>query len=192
MPSVWYSSDHHFGHKNILGYEQRPYADIEEMDESLIQEWNRVVHKEDTVYYLGDLCLGGVTKWESILPRLDGKIHLILGNHDDRKVVNKVAHHFESVQLMKERVINKTHLFLFHYPIDIGFTPNAISVHGHIHSRASRMANQINVGVDSPWVKDSLGFGRMVPEELLLDSLAARKETIMTMRSFQSQCREEE
>ena len=55
---IYFSSDHHFGHKNIIGYCNRGFSSIEEMNESLIDSWNKVVDKYDTVYYLGDFCFG--------------------------------------------------------------------------------------------------------------------------------------
>ncbi|MBX4152323.1 hypothetical protein [Paenibacillus lautus] len=62
--AVYYTSDTHFCHKNILHYENRPYQDTEEMDAALIEKWNNVVSKNDTVYHLGDFVFGGTTKWE--------------------------------------------------------------------------------------------------------------------------------
>lgn len=153
------------------------------MDDVLIEQWNKTVTKNDTVYHLGDFVFGGTTKWEKILSRLNGKIHLVLGNHDDSKVVKKVAHYFESVENMIVKKIDKQHLFLFHYPIEIGLTPNTYSIGGHIHSNPSRMINQINVGIDSDFTKEKVGFGNLIPEEILLADLPRRKEEILKLRA---------
>ncbi|WP_405169467.1 metallophosphoesterase [Paenibacillus sp. FSL H3-0286] len=153
------------------------------MNEALIDIWNKTVNKNDTVYHLGDFVFGGSTKWEAVLLRLKGNIHLVVGNHDDKKMVKKFADKFASVDDMITKKIDKQHLFLFHYPIEIGLTPNAYSIHGHIHGRESNYVNQINVGVDSPFTKGAVGFGNLIPEELLLSELKIRKELVMELRT---------
>jgi len=180
--SVYYISDTHYSHKNILQHENRPFNSVEEMDEFLIELWNNTVNSNDTVYHLGDFVFGGITKWEKIIPRLKGRIHLTVGNHDNVNAVKKMSHHFEEVENMIVRKIDKQHLFLFHYPIEIGLTPNAYSIHGHIHSRPSNQVNQINVGIDSPFTRDVVGFGNLIPEELIMEELKIRKDQVMSLR----------
>lgn len=180
--TIWYTADSHFSHKNILQHEDRPFDTVEEMNEALIDNWNRVVNSNDIVYHLGDFVFGGTTKWEAILPKLKGKIHLTRGNHDDEKALKKVSHCFETVENMIVRKVDKQHLFLFHYPIEIGLTPNAYSIHGHIHSNPSSHVNQINVGVDSSFTADKVGFGNLIPEEIIIENLAWRKEEVMKFR----------
>lgn len=78
---IWFSSDHHFGHKNVIEYCKRPYSSVEEMNEDLIRRWNETVEPQDIVIYLGDFSLG--KSWvRNIIPRLNGSKHLIAGNHD--------------------------------------------------------------------------------------------------------------
>ena len=82
MNNIWFTSDTHFGHKNILIYESdaRPFETLEEMHEVLIDRWNSVVRDGDTVYHLGDFAFG--QQWVSIAERLKGRKKLIMGNHD--------------------------------------------------------------------------------------------------------------
>lgn len=181
--TVYFTADTHFSHKNILFHENRPYRSIEEMDSDLIEKWNKTVEKNDTVYHLGDFVFGGTAKWERILPQLNGKIYLVLGNHDDQKVVKRLSHYFESVENMIVKKIDKQHLYLCHYPIEIGLTPNTYSIGGHIHSNPSRMINQINVGIDSDFTKAKVGFGNLIPEEVLLADLPRRKEEVLKLRA---------
>ncbi|WP_440109937.1 metallophosphoesterase [Paenibacillus sp. QZ-Y1] len=181
--STFYTSDSHFSHKNIIQHESRPFNSVEEMDEFLVVQWNNTVTNNDTVYHLGDIVFGGISKWDKIIPRLKGKIHLTVGNHDNTNTVKKMAHYFEEVENMIVRKIDKQHLFLLHYPIEIGLTPNAYSIHGHIHSKPSNHINQINVGIDSPFTRDCVGFGNLIPEELILEELKDRKEQVMQLRS---------
>jgi len=81
MSNMFFTSDHHFGHANIIKYCDRPYDNVEAMNEDLISKWNAVVMPGDEVYYLGDfsMTLGAV---ERITPRLNGRKYLIAGNHD--------------------------------------------------------------------------------------------------------------
>lgn len=182
MSITWYTADTHFHHKNIIQLANRPFNSIEEMNEQFIEYWNKTVNRNDTVYHLGDFALGGITKWESVISRLKGNIHLVLGNHDDKKVVDKLSHRFESVENMIVKKIDKQHLYLFHYPIEIGLTPNAWSIGGHIHERPSRLINQINVGVDSDFTRDKVGFGNLIPEEMIFDELKLRKLEVLRLR----------
>lgn len=84
MNKVFVTSDTHFLHKNMLKInpETRPWGSVEEMTEQLIERWNAVVGRTDTVYHLGDIAMGSKKKIPDILSRLNGRVHLILGNHD--------------------------------------------------------------------------------------------------------------
>lgn len=80
--TVWFTSDLHFGHANIIRYSGRPFVDLDEMHRELVKRWNDRVAPEDTVYVLGDAHLGKidlVTEW---VPRLNGTKLLFPGNHD--------------------------------------------------------------------------------------------------------------
>ena len=79
---ILFTSDLHLGHKNILKLCNRPFSSIEEMDAVLIENWNRKVHKNDQVYILGDLMYRNEKLPEEYLRQLNGKKHLITGNHD--------------------------------------------------------------------------------------------------------------
>lgn len=81
MSKVYFTSDQHFGHKNVISYCARPFSSVEEMNETLIHRHNQVVKPEDTVYHLGDFSLS--EKWvDEVSPRLNGKKFLCPGNHD--------------------------------------------------------------------------------------------------------------
>ena len=79
---VFFTSDTHFNHTNIIRFCNRPFKDVSHMNETIIANWNRMVGPEDIVFHLGDFCLGGSAEWINILNRLNGKIYLISGNHD--------------------------------------------------------------------------------------------------------------
>lgn len=78
----FFAADHHFGHKNIIKYANRPFADVDEMDEALIQRHNSQVKPNDVVYFVGDFSFHSPEKTAKILDRLNGKKEFIPGNHD--------------------------------------------------------------------------------------------------------------
>lgn len=81
MSRIFFTSDLHFYHSNVIGYCNRPYESVEEMNEALITNWNSVVGPDDTVYCLGDLSLA-IRPIELFSHRLNGKKFLVPGNHD--------------------------------------------------------------------------------------------------------------
>ncbi len=94
MSKIWFTSDTHYYHSNIIKYCNRPYKDVEEMNEALIRNFNAVVRPEDTVYHLGDFGFSHVDKLKYILSRLNGNKVLIYGNHD--KVIRGASGAFQS------------------------------------------------------------------------------------------------
>lgn len=79
---LFFTSDTHFCHSKIIEFANRPFTSVQEMNEVLVWNWNEVVPKDGIVFHLGDLCFGTSEQWLQILSRLNGNIHLILGNHD--------------------------------------------------------------------------------------------------------------
>lgn len=95
---IYFTSDQHFGHSNILKHTGRPFSSIEEMDAALIRNWNAKVHRNDIVYILGDLFFRNSTPAEEYLHQLKGVKHLIIGNHDkDWMKRTNLSGHFASV-----------------------------------------------------------------------------------------------
>lgn len=168
--TVFYTSDHHFHHHNIMHYE--PYRlvhdSVDAMNEALIDQWNQQVHKLDHVYHLGDFCFGGPTKWKEVLDRLNGKITLIRGNHDRSKSLKHVYSYFESVEWMVRVRRHGMEWFLSHYPMEVDNRHHLFSIHGHRHGYDSRLTHQVNVGIDSQVTKSLVGHGWMIPEDLLV------------------------
>lgn len=79
---VFFTSDCHYNHRNILEFCNRPFKDVDEMQAILIENWNSVVRPQDIVFDLGDFAFAPNWKWIEILGQLNGRHHLILGNHD--------------------------------------------------------------------------------------------------------------
>lgn len=80
--TTFFTADHHFGHKNILNFCNRPFADVDEMDTMMVENWNSVVGPDDTVYYVGDFTLRDCKFAMSIFEHLNGTVYMMAGSHD--------------------------------------------------------------------------------------------------------------
>ena len=96
---VFFTSDTHFYHGNIIRFCNRPFKDVETMNETIISNWNNTVGQDDIVFHLGDFCLGGSAEWTRILNRLNGRIYLIMGNHDLKNIRQGYIDRFEHVAM---------------------------------------------------------------------------------------------
>ena len=164
---IFFTSDLHFGHKNILNFCKRPWETTEEMDEALIANWNSVVPKGGIVFDLGDFAFAPNSRWKEILSRLNGEHYLILGNHDiTRYPGHQVMELFAGVYQQLHLKIENKHVILNHYPFlcyggSYRNPENAtIQLYGHVHSgpnangkdieRLKRLfPYQYDVGVDN-------------------------------------------
>lgn len=128
---IYFTSDTHFGHHNIIKYCDRPFKDVDHMNEEMIKRWNGTVKPNDEVWHLGDFCMGKRTYPKIWLPRLNGKINFIRGNHDP--YVHDQG--FASVQDYKELNWNNQKIVLFHYPMRSwnGMHKGSWHLFGHVH-----------------------------------------------------------
>ena len=85
LNKLFFTADHHFGHRNIIAYEERPFENRDEMDLELIKRWNDKVPKDGIVYHLGDISFSSVERTREILSRLHDKIYYIHGNNEPVK-----------------------------------------------------------------------------------------------------------
>lgn len=135
-----YISDLHFGHRNVINFDHRPFFDVEEMDRVMIQLWNARVQPADHVYVIGDFCYRNEKSADWYLRQLRGHKHLIVGNHDGKLLENeKAMDFFESVDKMMHIEDNGNHICLCHYPIADWYKSRRGSWHiyGHIHNDRS-------------------------------------------------------
>lgn len=147
--TTWFTSDTHFGHKNIIKYSNRPFETKEEMDFKMIENWNKRVGRADTVYHLGDFCFANEQEGQSILDRLNGKKHLIIGNHDKAGTRLKG---WESISHYKEVSIDGQFIILCHYAMRVWNKSHHGSwmLYGHSHGSLPDDPNALSfdVGVD--------------------------------------------
>lgn len=134
MADIFVTSDTHFHHENIIKYCNRPFKNAYEMDEVLVENWNKVIKPLDKVYHLGDVFMHSNHR-KDFLKRLNGKKRLIVGNHDDIK--NPELHrYFQKIYLW--RVFKEFNMVLTHVPLHRdSFRKVDYNVHGHTHNNGS-------------------------------------------------------
>lgn len=155
---IFFTSDTHFGHRNIIKYANRPFEDSGEMDEALIANWNDLIANDDEVYHLGDFSLTDPNRTDKILNRLNGKIYLIKGNHE-KSVLKKsfTRDRFEWIKDYYELTINnermKQMICLSHYAHRVWNKSHHGSFHlyGHSHDSLEYQpwGKSMDVGVDT-------------------------------------------
>jgi len=156
MKKIFFTADTHFFHKNVIRLCNRPFANVDEMNEKLIENWNRKVDVLDDIYHLGDFFWTDKKEdIESIIYRLNGNIYLIKGNHDSRKQL-KILSDCKNVRWIDnyfELKLNDKLFVLFHYPMRTWNKSIHESFHlyGHVHgnTETSRIRNSMDVGVDA-------------------------------------------
>lgn len=148
---IFFISDTHFGHANILnfktseGHPLRPFTTCEEMDEHIVECWNKTVRPCDKIYHLGDVVIN--RKSLSILSRLNGHKRLVRGNHDIFKT-KEYMEYFEEIYGV--RVFSKEGIICSHIPLDYESleSRNWFNVHGHLHSNVKHHPNYLNISVE--------------------------------------------
>lgn len=135
QPRIFFTSDTHFGDPNIIRIRKRPFASVDEMDAAMIANWNAVVGEGDRVYHLGDFAHRDCFDGSDYLSRLNGEIHLIVGNHDEI-LMETAGHLFKTTDLLSELDWQGRRFVLCHYPMRDW--PNAVRgayhLYGHVHS----------------------------------------------------------
>lgn len=138
MGKIFFIADTHFGHEKIIKLCNRPFENLQDMQNQLIQKWNNKVSNEDTVYILGDFCFK-MSKQDAvqILNMLNGKKVLIKGNHDKYVGQRDFDECFEKICDIIQINENKLQMVLCHYPIIdyAGMYYGAKMIYGHIHNK---------------------------------------------------------
>lgn len=167
MGKIFYIADLHFGHKNIISYDGRPFFTVAEMDQALIENWNSVVKKCDTVYVLGDVSWYNKDDQKNIVNQLNGSKILIYGNHDYSSYHNDgFARSYDYLEIND----NGRKVILSHYPIVSynGMYRGWYHLYGHVHNTTDdnmvetylkqweayylKPCHAVNVGCMKPWM----------------------------------------
>ena len=135
--NIFFISDPHFGHQNILKYCDRPFKTTDEMNEFIVNRWNCLVKKDDIVFILGDIAFGGAGLFDQIMPKLNGQKYLILGNHDYKNMRDRYKDYFVKVATKMFISIDGQPIILNHEPLlCFGGQMNGRIWHlfGHVHT----------------------------------------------------------
>lgn len=163
--TIWVISDTHFGHANFLTFKDdagnliRPFGSVEEMDDLMIQKWNKKVKVSDHVYHLGDFAMH--QRNLDIAKSLNGHLRLVRGNHDIFKTKAYLAAGFEEIHGC--RVLSD--VCMTHVPIH----PDSLkfrwygNIHGHIHERTLDDPRYLNVSVE----QTHMNYGPITLEEAI-------------------------
>ena len=151
MSDIWFTSDTHFGHTNIIEYSNRPFSSVEEMNDALIANWNDRIKNGDVVYHVGDFAFTIKTNAiNKIMSQLNGQKFLIYGNHDKKDVIKSDGWvwqgHYKKIRVESQKII------LFHYGCRVwdGCHRGSWQLYGHSHGslQDDPNAKAFDIGVD--------------------------------------------
>ena len=162
--TIFLTGDQHFGHVSnrggVIKYCNRPFSNIDEMDDALIKTWNTIVSPDDLVYHLGDFTLGNRLVAEKYFRRLNGYIR-VLDNpwHHDRKWLRGQMYYSAQHEVVYDQPIvvleheTEVPVVLCHYPFENWDRKHyeSIHLHGHSHGATLRVKNRLDIGVDSAY-----------------------------------------
>ena len=165
--NIFFTSDTHFGHANIIKYAMRPYENVDQMNEDLIKRWNSVVSPDDIVFHLGDFMFGNINRFWEYRSRLNGKIYLIHGNHDYKLMCEgNIEEGFEDICAQMNICVDGQKIYLSHFPFltfdGIFKDKPSWQLFGHVHSNKNHpytspdmprlnylLPTQYDVGIDN-------------------------------------------
>ena len=158
---IYISSDLHLNHNKNFIYEPRGFSSIEEMNQTIIKNFNEIITPEDDLYLLGDNFLGGLETGIELFKQIPGKIHLICGNHDTNNRKNALMNCDNVVEdcgFANILPVKKWHFYMSHFPtITTNFDDykkflkqRTLNLHGHTHSKEKfNEYGGYNVAVDA-------------------------------------------
>ena len=176
--NVWFTSDYHLFHSNIIKYCNRPYTNCFSMNKDIIDTINKRVHQDDLLFNLGDIGFNSVKYITDELSKINCDQIFVSGNHDRKSLINALIEKY--IVFEKQTILNvyfndihyKVHLA--HNPDDIQYNndENNIFLYGHLHEKevANRRYNQMNVGWDR--------FGRPIELKEIILMVSNEKEKI--------------
>lgn len=140
--TIWFSSDHHFFHENIIKFCKRPFHTVQEMNEHMVEEHNKLVKANDHWYCLGDVTMLRDNKGSglNILRRMNGHKRLILGNHDHYSMKFYLEHFGKVMAMNMFDGMRFTHIPI--HPNSMGSAK--ANIHGHIHNNTTQDGKPVN------------------------------------------------
>lgn len=147
MSDSFVTSDLHLNHANVIAYCNRPFSCVEEMNEALIDNWNKLIRPCDTVYIVGDVAMGPYQEIPKLVSRLQGNLVLILGNHDRGKT-KLISQYFKEIHHSMEMEFEDKQILVKHHPVPELSAEYAFQICGHVHNLWKFNDKMLNVSVD--------------------------------------------
>ena len=149
----FYCADTHFLHRNIIKFCKRPFANVNEMNEALIFNWNKIVSNNDEVHVIGDFAFCGTLEdTQTIFNRLNGRKHLVTGNHDTLALEMEHVRPgtWASISDLKEVIHHNQKIVMCHYPMRTWHHSykGVWHLYGHVHGTTEPHGKSVDVGVD--------------------------------------------
>jgi len=164
MSDIWFTSDLHMSHRQGFLYEPRGFTNEIEMNEAIVERWNKVVKPEDIIWNLGDMAMNDIDNAVKYLKRLNGTQYWLAGNHDTTNKICTIldtCHNIVMLDEMYATIIKECgmSIYMSHYPTltanydDKKFSRHVIALHGHTHQQTNflQLDNPFlyHVGMDS-------------------------------------------
>lgn len=155
---IFFTSDTHYGHNNIIKFCNRPFSSVEEMDAEMIKRFNERVKYNDTVYHLGDFTLDGYKTFKRVMDQLRIKQIIIMGydfHHDKRWLgtfyTSAWTKFIPGKMIIVDNFNTNKHFVLCHFPFESWDRMHykSIHLHGHSHNTLRKLPHRYDVGVDS-------------------------------------------
>lgn len=183
MTDIFFTADNHFEHDSIRTPCQRPFASLEEMNQSMTEIWNAIVGKQDLVYIIGDFAFNRHGYFQNAL---NGRKVLVKGDHD--KMSQRYLANFSEVYDLKKLNLDKQMLFLCHWPMRSwpGSVHGSWHFYGHSHGTSSESdaSKSCDVGVD-------VWNYQPVPWEVLKSKMSVKKDRVLRTREQMAGARDE-
>ena len=166
MGKIFFTSDMHIGHKNVLKLSNRPFDNIEQHDKIIIDNYNRVVGKDDLCYILGDISWSqSLNEYKRIFSQLNGQKYVILGNHDSKKSLLRCEKEGLILGVSESKIIRygTKFIYLSHYPCRewAGYFRGYYHLYGHTHANLDDFKQSTDIGVDC-WEYEPVGIDEVL------------------------------
>lgn len=147
MSKIWIISDYHFNHKRIIQYCDRPFSNVNHMNNEMIKRWKNTVSNKDKIFVLGDIGFGTTDEMIRLMKGLTGYKILVRGNHD-KSFNDGALMKMGFSEIYKYPIILEEKYILSHYPLEAVVGSNMVNIHGHIHDKTTEHSEQYNVCVE--------------------------------------------
>ena len=182
--NIFFTSDHHFYHKNIIEFSKRPFKDLGHMHQSMIEIWNMTVPSDGVVFHLGDFSFSDGRRLADLTKMLNGEIYICVGNHDKMKTL-LAGFHVSRIADVWEIRVDEQRLFLSHYAHKVwrGSHKGTWHLYGHSHGSLHEdpYSLSMDVGVDTndfhPYSFKEIKKRMLVKEFKPLDHHGRNKES---------------